>query len=236
MKLLVLLVLLGIVGALLIGASRAWAANTISLDTTRLPITANAVAALTGREAGCDIAPAGIGDKDIWVFRAEQATAIESLTVGFTSTTITVDGTSGSNAGGVAGVDAWVAAPAGEELTSATARVDGDAATLNLLAACPAAPATGWPATTDPLAGLVPHVAPASPESTTPHASKPPAPRQPETLPVSGTDVAEIAELGAGMVLTGVLLLLLFRGRRPTPMAEPEEDDIRRPVLMTRRF
>jgi hypothetical protein len=63
----------------------------------------------------------------------------------------------------------------------------------------------------------------------------PAAHQQVATLPVSGTNVAEIAELGAGMVLTGVLLIL-FRGRRPKPVAEPEDDDIRRPVLMTRRF
>jgi hypothetical protein len=228
-------VLLGIVGAVLIGARPAWAANSIFLDTTGLPITATAAAALTGHEVGCDIAPAGIEDADIWVFRAEDATAIESLTVSFTSTTITVDTTSASTGGGVAGVDAWVAAPAGEELTAATATVDGDKATLNLLAACPAAQATGGLATTDPLAGLVPHVTPASPNPTTSQATKPPAPGQPETLPVSGTNVAEIAELGAGMVLTGVLLIL-FRGRRPKPIAEPDEDDIRRPVVMTRRF
>jgi hypothetical protein len=55
-----------------------------------------------------------------------------------------------------------------------------------------------------------------------------------QTLPVAGTKALPIAEVGAGMVLTGVLLIL-FRGRKPKPVADLVEDDIRRPV-MSRRF
>jgi hypothetical protein len=170
------------------------------------------------------------------VFRAQGATAIESLTATFISTTITVDGTTAPAIGGLfAGENAWVAAPAGDELTAATAQVDRDGATLVLVTACTAEPSLPAPTTAGPLVGLVPQVTPAPLGPTTSAAATAVPPVAPlETLPIAGTDVAEIAELGAGMVLTGVLLIL-FRGRRPKPVAEPDEDDIRRPAVLSRR-
>jgi hypothetical protein len=216
-----LLAVLGIVGATLVGARPAWAATTISLDPAELPITAAAAAQLAGSD--CSVAPEQAADMDIWVFRAEGATAIESLTVTFTSGTATTEATATTEG---TGTIAWVGGPAGDELVAVTAEVDGDGATLQLIAVCPAQASS----TQTPLVALVPSVTPASPKPTTA-----PKTTQLRTLPVTGSNVAEIAELGAGMVLTGVLLIL-FRGRRPKPVAEPDEDDIRRPVLMTRRF
>jgi hypothetical protein len=219
-----LLAVLGIVGAALVGARPAWAATTIGLDPAQLPITAAAAAQLSSSD--CGIAPAGRTGADIWVFRAEGAATVESLTATFTNDTVTAT-PDASATSGIVGTDVWVSAPAGDQLTGVTADVDGDGATLELLAACPA-PAQG---ASQPAVALVPLITPSTPSPTRPSAAQ----RQRPTLPVTGTNVAEIAELGAGLVLTGVLLIL-FRGRRPKPVVEPEEDDIRRPVLMTRRF
>jgi hypothetical protein len=241
----------------LVTARPAWADTTVSLDQAQLPVTAAASAPNpAGDRVGlttCDIAPATASDRDVWIFRvtgspapdsAPSATAEPTPTAQPASTTgpvllavsatfadtgtITVDSSSDGTDGGIIADSAWIAAPPGSTLTAASAGITSDTGTLELIAACPAEPV----ATADPLAGLLP-----SATSTAPAAMKSawPASAPAQTLPVAGTDVVSIAALGAGFVLTGVLLILAH-GRRPKLADDPDEDDIRQPVIMIRRF
>ncbi len=154
------------------------------------------------------------------------------------SQTVTVFADQPGDRGGVIGRWVWITAPSGLLLTAASADITGDAGRFQLVAACPAE-ALSAP---DPLAvtGLLPSAAPAGTASSAPTsqptgaAARRGATGAMATLPVAGTDVADIVTLGAGLVLTGVLLIL-GRGRRPRPFREPEEEDIRRPVIMPRR-
>ena len=69
--------------------------------------------------------------------------------------------------------------------------------------------------------------------------TKPPArvAKRSAELPVTGSNVASMVTLGAGLIVGGFLLLLLRRrwARHPVPVTRDEVDDIRRAVVVTWR-
>jgi hypothetical protein len=229
-----------------------------------LPVTATAFAGTAGESidlvalTGCGIAPPPTADRDIWVFRLARTAphALVSLSATFESSvrveptlstpmpaapstgpaqpspTVDVPARTVVIRAGVEGRDgaviddsAWVAGPAGWALTGATADVTVDTGALQLTAACPAEQIT----TKDPLVVVGLSTPPGKRQS------PPTAAHSRYALPVTGADVASIATLGAGLVLTGALLILAH-GRRPKLASDPEEGDIRRPVVVIRRL
>jgi hypothetical protein len=250
--------------ALVIGTGPVWArdpaessSTTVDLDSSGLPVMAAGLAQPT--EIGpCGIAAGAPAGRDIWIFTVQGAgVGLVSLSATFRApavsaspaisasgtptptapTSPTADGAGSTSvsadpaestkvtaAQGVSSADgavlaqsAWVASPAGWLLTTASAQVTGGEAVLQLTAACPAAAAVS--------------------ATTLPPTPKPTLSRRAAgaTLPISGPDVLPIVQVGAGLVLTGVLLLVV-RPRRARRAPDPDlDDDIRRPMI-NRRF
>jgi hypothetical protein len=140
--------------------------------------------------------------------------------------TVTVWSGIDSSDGAVVEGSAWIAAPAGWELTGASAEVTGDAGTLELVAACPAQGASDQHAAVGLVDGQSRQPPPASAAA---------AQESLTSLPVAGTNVVPLVTVGTGLTLGGILLIL-FRGRRPRRLDDREQDDdIRRPVIVIRR-
>ena len=262
MTILAIAAALAIAGAQPASAATTVSVDPAQLPITASVYAANPVGDRVGLTT-CDIAPASAFERDVWIFHVTGALAPASpdpslspdpeptvtaepteppptadpmpttgpVLVAISATfadngTITVDSSSSGTDGGIVNDSAWIAAPPGSTLTAASAQITADAGTLELVAACPAEAV----AMADPLAGLLPSTSAPAAATTVPRS---PAPA--ETLPVAGTDVVSIAALGAGLVLTGILLILAH-GRRPRLADDRDEDDIRQPVIMIRRF
>jgi hypothetical protein len=216
--------------AIILGQARpAWADTTINVDPSELPTTVAQAAPQPAEQlSGCDTAPVNRLDQDVWVFKTQAPVHILTFEATFAlvdglAETVSVSADAPTGSAGIADGSVWVAAPAGSSLTSASAEIDADTGTLEIAAAC-AAP-TG--PTGAAFAGL-----PGSSAVRTPATGA--APQSAAVPRQTGSGLAQGASLGAGLVLTA-LLISMARGRRRKRLRDPEEDDIRRPVIMPRR-
>jgi len=237
-----LTVMLAVVAVATLWSDPAWG-TTVTVDPATLPATAQPSDA-SQADPGllrCGIAPADTVDRDIWVFQLTEplapsptpttpdpeptlspAPSLLSLTAVFAppgdAEPVTISLPGQASDGAIVDQTAWLDTPRGWSLTEASAEISGDAGRLELVRVCPAAPAAE---------GIL-----AAPTPTA-RATATPIP-EPEMLPVAGTDVTGIVSVGTGLILTGILLVL-FHGRKPRVARDrDEDDDIRRPVIMTR--